>query len=96
MDECPVCLEPLSGTITIVGCCKKSFHAGCLNKCIQAKNQCPMCRVKDCIVEIPIIEDEYEEERILVARKATLLILGTFMVTLSIFTVRVFFTTPSN
>jgi hypothetical protein len=90
MDECPVCLEPLSGTITIVGCCKKSFHAGCLNRCVREKNKCPMCRVKDCIVNIPVAENEGEDERAIVLREATLLVLGTFMVTLSIFTVRVF------
>jgi hypothetical protein len=51
-EECPICLSPISGTVITVGCCKKQFHAECLLKCTQQKNECPMCRVQQCIVPI--------------------------------------------
>jgi hypothetical protein len=53
MEECPICLSPLNGSVTTVGCCKKQFHTGCIIKCAQHKNECPMCRVRDCIVYVP-------------------------------------------
>jgi len=52
VDECPICLLPLDGTFTTVGCCKKQFHTECHIKCIQQKNECPLCRSKDFIIEI--------------------------------------------
>lgn len=36
--ECPVCLEPLSGTVVHMGCCKKMVHVQCYT------TKCPMCR----------------------------------------------------
>lgn len=36
--ECPVCLEPLSGTVVHMGCCKKMVHIQCYTV------KCPMCR----------------------------------------------------
>ena len=52
VDECPICLLPLDGTFTTVGCCKKQFHTECHIKCIQQKNECPLCRSKEFIIEI--------------------------------------------
>ena len=52
-EECPICLSPLDGSITVVGCCKKQFHTGCILKCTQQKNECPMCRKDQCIIQIP-------------------------------------------
>lgn len=48
-EECSVCLSPLDGTITTVGCCSKQFHTRCLIKCTDIKNECPLCRAKNCI-----------------------------------------------
>ena len=64
MDECPVCLSPLSGTITTVGCCKKQFHTQCLLKCTDQKNECPMCRAGNVIekyqeVVVPVTDEEH-------------------------------------
>ena len=62
MDECPICLLPLVGTLTTVGCCKKQFHANCFVQCMQQKGECPLCRSKEFIINIgnetqtPIIE----------------------------------------
>ncbi len=55
MEECSICLCPLDGTITVVGCCKKQFHTNCLLKCIERKNECPLCRRQN------IIEKEKNE-----------------------------------
>ena len=38
MDECPVCLEPLTGTIVQMGCCKNKVHIQCY------VTKCPLCR----------------------------------------------------
>ena len=38
MEECPVCLELLSGTVVQMGCCKKMVHIQCYTI------KCPMCR----------------------------------------------------
>ena len=68
MEECPICLSPLSGAVTTVGCCRKQFHAECILKCTQHKNECPMCRVKECIVyvpEVPVTEPEVDQRLIL-------------------------------
>ena len=40
MDECPVCLEPLMGTVVHLGCCKKQVHIQCY------VTTCPMCRAE--------------------------------------------------
>lgn len=42
-DDCPVCLEPLTGTVVHLGCCKKQVHIQCYVP------KCPMCRA-----ELPI------------------------------------------
>ena len=38
MDECPVCLEPLTGTVVHLGCCNKQVHIQCY------VTKCPLCR----------------------------------------------------
>lgn len=38
MDECPVCLEPLSGTVVHLGCCRNRVHIQCYLE------TCPLCR----------------------------------------------------
>jgi len=38
MEECPVCLEPLSGTVVQMGCCKNQVHIQCYLP------KCPLCR----------------------------------------------------
>ena len=58
MDECPVCLEPLIGTVVHLGCCKKQVHIQCY------VTRCPMCRAelpspplseRHVIVPIPVL-----------------------------------------
>lgn len=60
IEECSICLSPLDGTITTVGCCKKQSHMVCLLKCIDRKNECPLCRKQN------IIEHERNEHIIIV------------------------------
>ena len=43
-DECPICMEPLTGTLATLGCCHKVLHIECLIKCMKQKLSCPMCR----------------------------------------------------
>ena len=46
MEECPICTEPLTGTIATMGCCKQILHVECLINCMRQKLSCPMCRVE--------------------------------------------------
>lgn len=46
MEECPICTEPLTGTIATMGCCKKVLHVECLINCMRQKLLCPMCRAE--------------------------------------------------
>lgn len=38
MNECPICLEPLTGTIVTLGCCHNQVHIQCYVE------KCPLCR----------------------------------------------------
>ena len=40
LPECPVCLEPLEGTIVTLGCCHNRVHIQCYVE------KCPFCRVQ--------------------------------------------------
>jgi hypothetical protein len=44
MEECPICIEPLTGTLATLGCCSKVMHVECFIKCMKMKLDCPMCR----------------------------------------------------
>ena len=81
MEECPVCLAPLTGSLTTVGCCRKQFHTECILKCIEQKNECPMCRAKQLIqvpeVVIPVMS--YDEEVFVTRQKIMAFTVGTFM-----------------
>jgi len=57
MEECPVCLEVLSGTVVFLGCCHKQVHIQCYVP------KCPMCRavlpvpthaVNQVIIPVPV------------------------------------------
>ena len=57
MDECPVCLEPLEGTVVHLGCCRNRIHIQCY------VSKCPLCRAqlpepphhtKEVIVPVPV------------------------------------------
>lgn len=43
MDECPICLEPLTGTVVHLGCCKKHVHIQCyVSRCALCRAELPM------------------------------------------------------
>lgn len=43
MDECPICLEPLTGTVVHLGCCKKQVHIQCyVSRCSLCRAELPM------------------------------------------------------
>ena len=45
-DECPICAEPLTGTLATLGCCGKVLHVECFVRCMKVKLDCPMCRAR--------------------------------------------------
>ena len=85
MDECPICLEELSGAVTTVGCCKKQFHTECILKCRQYNNECPMCRVKECIVYVPDPEVDASTK---IATGMIIITFGCVVVTIGILTLK--------
>jgi len=69
MEECPVCLEPLSGTVVHMGCCKKMVHVQCYTI------KCPMCRAdlpvpvhavqpQHIIVPVPVVYSGDRKEKV--------------------------------
>jgi hypothetical protein len=87
MEECSICLCPLDGTITVVGCCKKQFHTNCLLKCIERKNECPLCRrqgiiEKENVVVVHIEQDS--ENDIRMKRRLCIAYVFTFAIVVSI------------
>ena len=58
MDECPVCLEPLEGTIVHLGCCHNKVHIQCyLQKCPLCRSMLPVPKsteLNHIIVPVPI------------------------------------------
>ena len=82
MDECPVCLEPLTGTVVHLGCCKKQVHIQCY------VTKCPMCRAelpspplseRHVIVPIPVFPPQTQQ-----TRSQKLLSIGMFFITICI------------
>lgn len=80
MDECPVCLESLTGTVVHMGCCRKSVHIQCY------VTQCPLCRAElpvpihaqappqHVIIPVPVaIQPTIPRGRILIANTGLLL-----------------------
>jgi hypothetical protein len=39
-------MDPLTGNLATLGCCKKVMHVECLVKCMATKLSCPMCRTE--------------------------------------------------
>ncbi len=88
MDECPICLSELSGTVTTVGCCKKQFHTECLLRCTQLKNECPMCRVRECIVIVPEPDPDQERTQKVIAKSLMITCAGCLFLTVSIVAIK--------
>jgi len=44
MDECPICLLNLEGSVVQMGCCNQKMHLECVVQCLNLNMQCPMCR----------------------------------------------------
>jgi hypothetical protein len=45
-EECPICTDPLTGTLATLGCCRKVLHVECLVRCMKQKLDCPLCRAR--------------------------------------------------
>jgi len=72
--ECPVCLEPLSGTVVHLGCCNNQVHIQCyLPKCPLCRAELPLPRPVQpthTIVPIPVTvieQNEHISRQVLIA-----------------------------
>jgi len=56
--ECPVCLEPLMGTVVQMGCCRNRVHIQCyIDKCPLCRTQLPLPRQVEpnqIIIPVPV------------------------------------------
>ena len=79
--ECPVCLEPLIGTVVHLGCCKKMVHVQCYTI------KCPMCRAdlpvpihavqpQHIIVPVPVVYHQSREGKVARAVIAIISLIG--------------------
>ena len=82
-EECPMCKTVVDGAITTVDCCKKQFHTRCLTQCTTIKNECPLCRAKDCCI-IQVVEEEDYRERV---RVITYTVVNISIISICLFTV---------
>jgi hypothetical protein len=54
-DECPICLEPLKGTLVELGCCKHKIHIQCyVPKCPLCRAELPTPRPVEVVVPVPV------------------------------------------
>lgn len=45
-DDCPICTEKLSESVTHCKNCYQKIHINCINKWLKEKDECPFCRGK--------------------------------------------------
>lgn len=54
-DECPVCLEALTGTVVTLGCCKNQLHVQCyVSPCPLCRAPLPEVRAEHVVVPVPV------------------------------------------
>lgn len=77
--ECPICLEPLTGTVVFMGCCRKQVHIQCYVP------KCPMCRadlpipthaVNQVIVPVPFAIPSPQVPRWRIVLENTIILVG--------------------
>jgi len=86
--ECPVCFEPLEGTIVTLGCCHNRVHIQCyLEKCPFCRAQLP--KPEHVIVPVPAIPPQatrIQKFIIIFPAIGTLMAIGMIMVVMSTYT----------
>ena len=89
VPECPVCLEPLIGTVVQMGCCHNKVHIQCyLPKCPLCRSPLPLPRNTEpnqIIVPVPVVQPPTRVQKIMVVFPAvgTLFAVGLIMVLLN-------------
>jgi len=90
MDECPVCLEPLTGTVVQMGCCRNKVHIQCyLPKCPLCRSPLPLPKSAEpnqIIVPVPVVQQPTRAQRVMVVFPAvgTLFTIGLIMLLLNV------------
>jgi hypothetical protein len=90
MEECPVCLEQLSGTVVNLGCCKKQVHIQCyISKCPFCRSELPVpihaAPPQHIIIPIPVDHPQHRSN--LKGILATLICMGVITAPLFVFTI---------
>ena len=63
--ECPVCLEPLTGTVVQLGCCNNQLHIQCyLPKCPLCRAELPVPSHVHTVVPVPVAIVEHRQQQI--------------------------------
>jgi hypothetical protein len=67
--ECPVCLEPLTGTVVQLGCCNNQLHIQCyLPKCPLCRAELPVPRPMHTVVPVPVPVTIVEQRQVISRR----------------------------
>jgi len=70
LPECPVCLEPLTGTVVQMGCCHNKVHIQCyLPKCPLCRSPLPLPKSTEpnqIIVPVPVVQQPTRVQRVMV------------------------------
>jgi hypothetical protein len=82
-NECSICLNPLNGGTTTVGCCRNSFHTTCYVQWMQKKLECPMCRAPQESLGLPgkVVQDSVMACRV----GGVLWVVGTSIIVLTFY-----------
>ncbi|CAD8118392.1 unnamed protein product [Paramecium sonneborni] len=46
LEDCPICLMPISPALLISTSCNHQFHKACLTQWLEVNDMCPTCRTK--------------------------------------------------
>jgi len=92
-DECPVCLEPLTGTTVHLDCCKHRIHIQCyISTCPFCRSELPVpthcSKVEHIVVPVPVsvvrtVQPEFKKHLISVFISAAILGMTFYFISFS-------------
>ena len=64
VDDCCICLEPMDSGVVCLNVCGHRFHRKCIQKQLDVKEICPLCRAENDMSKINEIKNNWPELRI--------------------------------
>ena len=63
VDDCCICLEPMNSGVVCLNVCDHIFHRKCIQKQLDVKEICPLCRAENDMSKINEIKNNWPELR---------------------------------